>query len=258
MMRWILPAIVLALAVVAVGCGDDDGGGGTPATSTAVFVTPRPASPDAARTPGPVTGANMLQDPGFEEGGTGWFSLEPTAGFEISDLRAKSGDNSALLRMRDAADSRGIKVYYLVQEVSPDVWPDVVRGSYLVESWAPGAEIQYVQFVVQAWNAANLPSEFTNWQMRYPLAGIDEPAYQFRNARFKMLGTGEPRTGEWIDFEANIRADFEEAWGVVPEDFEKIRVLFEVRWEQKTPGDPASADVYWDDLYMGPAQLASR
>ena len=257
MVRWLFPAALVLVVMLVASCGgDDEGGGDVPPTSTAVFVTPGASPRVGPSTPGSVSGANLLANPGFEEGEAGWFSLQPESSFEISDLRAKGGTNSALLRMRDPAEATGIKVYYLVQEVSPEVWPDVVRGSYLVESWAPGSELQFVQFVVQAWNADNLPTEYPNWQMRYPLAGIDQPPYQIVNAGFKLLGAGPPRTGEWIDFETNIREDFERVWGAVPENFEKIRVLFEVRWENKPPGQPASADVYWEELYMGPAELA--
>jgi len=38
-----------------------------------------------------------------------------------------------------------------------------------------------------------------------------------------------------------------------PEGFSKIRVLFEVRFDDKEAGAPAAAEVYYDDLYMGPA-----
>ena len=50
-----------------------------------------------------------------------------------------------------------------------------------------------------------------------------------------------------------MRQDFIDLWGGVPKDFTKIRVLFEVRCDGKTPAEgPLEADVYYDDLYMGP------
>ncbi len=40
----------------------------------------------------------------------------------------------------------------------------------------------------------------------------------------------------------------------MPENFENIRVLFEVRYDDKIVGEgPLAADVYYDDLYFGPA-----
>ena len=51
-----------------------------------------------------------------------------------------------------------------------------------------------------------------------------------------------------------VFADFEEVWGEVPQNYETIRVLFEVRYDDKQPGDgPILSDVYYDNLYMGPA-----
>ena len=258
MVRWLV-VLILAGAVGAVACGgDDDGGseGAASGTSTPVVVTPNTSR--AAATPGAgASEGNLFVNPGLEEGDTGWTSLQPDASFVVSTERAQGGSSSALLRMRDPAEAGGIKVYYLVQEISPELWPDEISGAYRVENWAPGSEIQYVQFVVVAFGPSNMPDEYTNWQIRYPLAGLDEPPYQLENARFQFLGSGQPRTGEWIQFRTNIREDFERAWGVVPENFEKIRVLFEVRWEEKVPGAPASADVYYDDLYIGPGELVA-
>jgi hypothetical protein len=57
-----------------------------------------------------------------------------------------------------------------------------------------------------------------------------------------------------VPFQANIREDFERLWGEAPEGYDKIRVLFEVRWDDKAAGDGApQADVFYDDLYVGPA-----
>jgi hypothetical protein len=50
-----------------------------------------------------------------------------------------------------------------------------------------------------------------------------------------------------------VSEDFERLWGKAPEDFEKLRLLFEVRWDNKVAGaSAAEADVYYDDLYAGP------
>jgi hypothetical protein len=89
--------------------------------------------------------------------------------------------------------------------------------------------------------------------MRYPLAGISEEPFVIDNAFFVFIGKEEPRTGEWVYFERNIRQDFEELWEAAPEGFSKLRVLFEVRYDEKQAGAAAEADVYYDDLYMGPA-----
>ena len=54
-------------------------------------------------------------------------------------------------------------------------------------------------------------------------------------------------------FETNIKEDFLEKWKAVPEGYSKIRVLFEARYDDKEAGIASEADVYYDDLYMGPA-----
>ena len=47
--------------------------------------------------------------------------------------------------------------------------------------------------------------------------------------------------------------DFQRLWGAVPQGYEKIRVLFEVRYDDKAQDEgPLEADVYYDDLYSGP------
>jgi hypothetical protein len=36
-------------------------------------------------------------------------------------------------------------------------------------------------------------------------------------------------------------------------EFDKLRILFEKRWDSKEAGSPAEADAFYDDLYVGPA-----
>jgi hypothetical protein len=68
------------------------------------------------------------------------------------------------------------------------------------------------------------------------------------------VGTEEPESGRWVYFERNVRQDFEELWGSAPEGFSYIRILFEVRYDDKPRGsDEVKADVFYDDLYVGPA-----
>jgi hypothetical protein len=149
-----------------------------------------------------------------------------------------------------------------VQEVAPSEFPELISGYYRVENWLRGTPKQYLQFVVILFAPTNLTKDkegaaltapFSNYQIRYPLAGISEEPFLIANAFFKFLGTEDPRQGEWVYFESNIKQDFQELWGAVPEGYSKIRVLFEVRFDDKEAGSPAEADVYYDDLYMGPA-----
>jgi hypothetical protein len=201
--------------------------------------------------------ANLLANPSFENGAEPWITLAPESGFEVSPEQANCGAASAVLRMRDPATAEGSKVYYLVQEINPEDFPEVVRGSYRVENWNHGTVRQYLQFVIIAIGPKNfegLSQQHPNYQIRYPLAGIQSPPFPIGNAFFEFLGRDEPVQGQWVPFEANIRADFERLWKRVPADYEKLRLLFEVRWDAKTPGDGApNGDIYYDDLYAGPA-----
>jgi hypothetical protein len=250
----------LALFVLAVACGEEDEGvpvapTATSAVTPAVTGTP-PASACVPQEP-PEGQANLFHNPGLELGREPWCSLHPeqVSPFEVSQDFAQSGESSALLRMRVPAEEVGkAKVFYLVQEVTPEEFPELVSGYYRVENWSKGTPKQYLQFVVIAFDVTNLTVGYPNHQMRYPLAGISEEPFAIANAFFVFLGKEEPRTGEWVYFERNIKEDFEQFWGVAPEGFSKLRLLFEVRYDDKQAGTtPAEADVYYDSLYMGPA-----
>jgi hypothetical protein len=220
---------------------------GTPAAT----LEPRPTLTPGAYQPPPGS-ANLFGNPGFEEGVAYWFALHAQT-VETSTAAAHSAPASAYLKMRDTAETTGAKVYYLVQEVAPAEFPELISGYYRVENWIRGTPKQYLQFVVIVFAPTNLEDLYPNYQIRYPLAGISEEPFPISNAFFIFLGPEEPRQGEWVYFESNIKKDFQEKWGAVPEGYSKIRVLFEVRYDDKQLGAPAEADVYYDDLYMGPA-----
>jgi hypothetical protein len=158
-----------------------------------------------------------------------------------------------LLQMRVLSVTTGDRIYYLVQELEVQEFPEFISGYYRVDEWAKGTPKQYLQFIVIAMGATNMPGGFSNHQVRYPLAGISEDPFAISNAYFVYIGREEPTIGQWVYFERNIKQDFQSLWGAVPEGFSKIRVLFEVRFDAKEAGAPAEAEVYYDDLYMGPA-----
>lgn len=226
-MRNVLAATLLTTGILLAACGGEGTG----------------------REPDPS--ANLLRNPGFEAGGDPWVSLDHPV-FEVAAGTSKSGDASALLRMRSEPDHQGTKVHYLVQELTPETFPEVLSGYYRVDHWARGTRLQYLQVAVIVFEPENLPADYGNYQLRYVLAGVDREPLAISNARFVFLGSGEPRTRKWVRFEASVADDFERLWDVVPEGFSKLRVLFEVRYDEKAPGQSAEADVYYDDLYFGP------
>ena len=237
--RWRRAVLAMAtLAVLGAACG---GGGPT-------------AAPGGAS--GAAVPQNLFLNPSFEEGDAPWFSLvTPGWGtpFAVSQEVAHSGRNSGLLKMRAAPEDGGTQVFGLIQEITPSQFPEFLSGYYWVDNWTRGTDKQYLQFVVIAAGATNLHDQFNNYQIRYPLAGISEDPFPIANADFIFVGTGEPVEGRWVYFERDIRQDFEKVWGAVPKGFSKLRILFEVRYDGKAPGSgPAAADVYYDDLYLGP------
>ena len=267
----LLVVATVALAAVAAcnGGGENGEPSGTPGTPGP--ETTLPPSTDAptleARptlTPGayesPPGSANLFGNPGFEEGEKYWFGLHEQT-VQTGEV-AHSGTSGAYLKMRDAADVTGAQVYYLVQEVDPAEFPELISGYYRVDNWKRGTEKQYLQFVVILFAPTNLnldkqgtplATPYPNYQTRYILSGITEEPFRIDNSFFKFLSSDvEPRQGEWVYFESNIKQDFEQ-WGAVPAGYSKMRFLFEVRFDDKEAGAPAEADVYYDDLYLGPA-----
>lgn len=213
------------------------------------------------QTPAAPQQQNLFLNPSFEEGRDPWISLETAAWgrpFSATDRAAHSGSNSALLELRSDDEGAGsVRVYGVVYEMKPEAFPELISGYYCVERWDQGTPRQYLQLVVIALAAENIPEEVasaTNHQMRYILAGVDSQPTFISNARYVMITETQPRLGEWVRFERNVRDDFQALWGDVPMGYAGLRIFFEVRWDDRQPSDGVSAaDVYYDDLYLGPA-----
>lgn len=196
---------------------------------------------------------NLLMNESFEAGKEPWFALVTPnwESFEITDRYASHGRYSAYLGLRAPFSAVGTKIVGVVQEVSPSEFPRRLSGFYRVERWRRGAQKQYLQVVVIVF-AGPTNKPFPNHQLRYVLSGIDRPPLQIVNAKYVMSGITEIQGGRWIKFDFDVRSDFLRHWGQVPKRFTKIRVLFEVRYDEKTAGKgDAGADVYYDDLYVG-------
>ena len=193
-MRWsLLPIALVATAIIAAcgGGGQEDSASQTPAQG------------------------NVFQNPGLEEGRDPWFSLrEPE--FILSEDIARTGEASALLQMR-ADPQEETKVFYLVQEVTPEQLPEILSGNYQITAGTPGTRLQYRQFGVMVFGANNLPGGYSNHQIRYILAGIDEEPFAIDNAHFVFLDGEDPPLDQWVPFEANVRDDFQRLWGAAPE-----------------------------------------
>ena len=259
-MRRIPAVAAAALAAAAlVACG---GGGPTSVPPSPTAGPPSPTSnlpsPTASPPlptihptfPAPSAAGNVFLNPGFEDGREHWTSIQPPD-FALADDVSHTGQTSALLELRAEPRIEGTKVFYLVQEVAPQEFPEIISGNYRVTKWVRGTRLQYLQFAVIAFEANNLPGSYSNHQIRYILAGLDEEPFAIANAHFVFLNREDPTLNEWVPFLANVKDDFLKLWGAVPE-YVNIRILFEVRYDDKAVGEgPAEADVYYDDLYFG-------
>lgn len=210
-------------------------------------------------------GQNLLVNPGFEDGREGWSWRDQSpywSDFAIVEEPVRSGRRAAHLSLRQAAsdEPRPTGIYGVVQEIPPDVVPEVVGGWVRVDRWEksdPDAHL-YLQLVAIVWgdprtpeivNPQRPPRNLRNYQLRYYLGGAERPAFRLLNGRIVNHATAQPELGRWTRFEVRLREDLLRYWQVVPRDHENIRLLFEARWDGLPPGGSIAADVSFDDLY---------
>ena len=241
MSRW-----PVGLLVFAVGCGS-------------LFAAGRLAPPGFH--------GNLLASPGFEDGEAGWtYPVEsPVWGkFELVESPTHSGRHAAHLRLRAGPEDRTNAAWIegVMQEVRPERFPDVMGGFYRVETWEKGDEATdlYLQAVAIIWSDEagvvinhGRPSTaaIQNYQLRFYLAGVQAPPFPLGNAKLVFVSKEAPRRGEWSYFEIPLREQFQRQWGLVPEHYDRLRVLCEARWDNRPPGSQVAADVYYDDLFLG-------
>ena len=201
----------------------------------------------------PTAPGNLFANGSFEQGKEPWFSLvDPNwESFDLTDRHAVHGRRSAHLALHAGTTSEGTKIIGVIQEVIPRDFPKHLSGSYRIEGWTRGTPKQYLQVVVILFGDAS-DRPFPNYQIRYVLAGIDKPPLQIANARYLLVAGSEIREETWVRFNLDLHADFQRHWGCLAKGFSKIRVLFEVRYDEKNSRDgEVRGDVYYDDLYLG-------
>lgn len=237
----LLGLAVFAAALFLSACGDDDdGSGGVPSDAE-----------------------NLLGNGGFEDGLELWSPLRADGSASPGDV-AMSGGASVRLELNAPANaeasvngSAGVS-----QDVMPDELPEVLAGSYRVDEWARGTARQYVSVTVavfgRGFQLPNCPGggPCPNYQLRYILGGVTSDPLTVENGHFVYLNEDEDvRTGEWISFQRNFAEDFEELWGSLPDEIDIVRVIVDVRYNERQESDgPIEAEVYFDDVYLGPGQ----
>jgi hypothetical protein len=233
LLPWRLAITLSALLLFAAACGGgDDGGSGD-------------------------NEDNLLSDGGFEDEADGWQArgAAPLTTME----QAAGGSASVVARIDPDAEFAASFSDIIFQDLNADRLPDILSGDYYVEEWVEGAEAQYIDVTVILFGSGtDMPQcpgggICPNIQLRYVLAGVEEPPIDVENARFVLLGSGPPETGRWVHFETRVDEDFALHWSPVPRQIDSLRVLLEVRYDDRgLEGEPPAAEVYFDNLYFGP------
>lgn len=201
---------------------------------------------------------NLLVNPSFEAGLEGWHWLDWSKGwaaFALSYEQAYDGQASLHLPVR-SMDTRSTVVWGGVQELTlQDSIPECVEGYFMVKNWQHHDWKQYLQLVIID-RSHNLGQDLGQAQLRYIISGSVDAPLQISNARYLFVEKTRqavPPLDKWTHFSVNPRKDYQESWQYIPQAGAELRVLFEGRFDQRRPGQaPAHADVYFDNLYMGP------
>ena len=203
--------------------------------------------------------ANLLANPGFENGTEPWHTMEGggwNPDFTVSDSIFHDGNHSLHLQLTPPGQPSLNGIFGVVQDITVSELPEYVSGFYRVDNWIKGTEFQYLQFVVITFTDDPI-AEFGNIQIRYLLSGAASGPFDIDNAKFIVIDPSEPVRGEWVHFARNIREDFQREWGVAPQAITSIRIFFEARFDSPIEIQPQiGGDVYFDDLYMGPQSKA--
>lgn len=200
---------------------------------------------------GPV---NLVQNPSFEDE-SAWTSRRHPGWhpFAVTEGRAHSGARSAATTLERHPLAGGAQIWGAVQEFKIRKLPRKIGVWYRVENWKQAVARQYAQVVVMIHDQRleRLTRQPT-MQMRYILAGLSEPPYPDPvNGRYLMAGPKRPRQGRWIYFERDLVEDFVKAWGWYPENFQKMEIFLEARYDEPVPdGAGISGAVYWDDVTL--------
>lgn len=203
----------------------------------------------------PDAGGNLLRNPGFEAGRDGWFDLSGERGywhgFEVVETDAAEGRRAARLVLEAPPRADPVAIHGVVQDLVPPgrALPETLALAYRIGSWRRGTPKQYVQVVVIAEDRSPMAP---NQEIRYVLAGIDRAPFSMAAAKFLFLGPLEPEPGRWVRVERDLRRDWVERWGRLPARCDSIRVLLEVRYDDRAGAEPgALAEVFYDDVRLG-------
>jgi len=197
---------------------------------------------------------NRLANPGFENGDTPWIAPpEPDSiSFAVSDIDTRTGAGSGGLRVSAAPGETGSRVAGASQEILASDFPEVVSGYYRVDDWQPGGATVYLQFVVEV-VGGNFADSIGVHEVRFVIAGVQQEPLFLPRARYVLLDRAAPKVDRWTYFAYPVKKAFETRWGIAPAAWQRLRVSFELRYEDRATGfTDTLATAHYDDLYAGP------
>lgn len=206
-----------------------------------------PARPSAAECVRPIYSS-------FEDA-TRWSWKKEAAGwhgFQMTSTFAHSGIYSALTGpLQNEEEAGGAHIWGAVQALPVSKLPRKLSLWYRVENWRQAMARQYIQVVLMVHDERLRKLMVQpHMQLRYILGGISKAPYGDPvNGRFLMRGPRKPKQGAWIHFETDPLRDFIESWGWFPDNFQKMEIFLEARYDDPVPKEKkVSGEVYWDDL----------
>ena len=213
---------------------------------------------------------NLLLNPSFENGRDPWISLAAPDkpywhDFAVAADPKNPGKKCAQLMLSGEKPNAPSEVWGVVQDVEgARELPAILRGRYYVENWVRGTEKQYIQAVLNIWTkeisgdlGARAPRGIPV-QIAFVLCGIDQIPFEIKNRKFVFAGPKEPRIGEWVEFEFDLRNECKKQWGFLPKEMSGFRILLEARFDGRKKDEEGSrVAAYFDDLYVGEGKKPS-
>ncbi|MEX2224969.1 MAG: hypothetical protein WEB52_00815 [Dehalococcoidia bacterium] len=201
--------------------------------------------------PTPAVQPNVLQNAGFEQGADPWFAASPDRQFRVTNLKPGTGTLSLRLELPAGDAAPGPRIAGATQRIVSDTFPEFVSGYYYVDSWESPGMSPYVEFVVSIRGGGH-PDGSELHEVHFMLGGAAREPFTSPTEAFVFLSRDEPSTGQWTYFSYPVPEAIRSRLGWDPIGWEYLELSLAVRDREGAADGAAVADVYFDDLYLGP------